>query len=55
MFVLVGGAGLVINNYILYFSVENLRIHYILGKVIATAVVMNWNFFMNKYITFGKI
>ncbi len=55
VFVLVGGTGLVINNYILYFSVENLYIHYILGKVIATALVMIWNFFMNKYVTFGKI
>lgn len=55
VFVLVGVAGLGINNFILYFSVENLQIHYIFGKVIATIIVMFWNFFINKYITFNNL
>lgn len=48
-------AGILLNLGIMYFSVDHLGIHYMLGKVIATAVVTVWNFLGNKYITFRKI
>jgi len=44
--------GLIINNNIIYFSVEKLELHYLLGKVIAAAIVTSWNFFGNRYLTF---
>jgi len=44
--------GLTLNNYILYTSVEYLHFHYLLGKVFAAGIVLFWNFFCNKYLTF---
>jgi len=44
--------GLLINNNIIYISVEKLELHYLLGKLIAAAIVTSWNFFGNKYFTF---
>lgn len=44
--------GVILNNNILYLGVEYFYIHYMLAKVFASAVVMIWNFFGNKYLTF---
>lgn len=44
--------GLVINNYILYLSVEHFHFHYLWGKVLAAGIVLFWNFSGNKYLTF---
>ena len=44
--------GLIINNYILYVSVEHFNFHYLWGKVLAAGIVLFWNFFGNKYLTF---
>ena len=44
--------GLILNNYIIYASVEQLELHYLLGKVLAATIVTFWNFFGNKYLTF---
>ncbi len=52
VFVSIGAIGLLINNGILYMGVEMFGVHYIVGKIVATAVVMFWNFFLNKYVTF---
>jgi dolichol-phosphate mannosyltransferase len=54
-FLVVGVVGLLINTGVLYYSVELLGFYYIIGKVIASAVVMFWNFFMNKYLTFKYV
>ena len=45
--------GLVLNNGMMYTGVEFFGLWYILAKVIATGVVVIWNFFGNKYITFN--
>ena len=52
IFFIIATLGLFINNNIMYFSVEKIGLHYLLAKVIATAVVTFWNFFGNKYLTF---
>jgi putative flippase GtrA len=44
--------GLLINNNIIYVAVERFDMHYLIGKVIAAAIVTSWNFFGNKYLTF---
>lgn len=51
-FLLTGGIALLLNNFILYASVDLLGVWYIYGKIIATALVTIWNFFINKYFTF---
>ena len=40
--------GLGINNALMYSCVEWIHIHYIVAKIIATAVVMLWNFITRK-------
>lgn len=44
--------GLILNNNIIYASVEQFNLHYLLGKALATGIVIFWNFFGNKYLTF---
>ncbi|MBT4516531.1 MAG: GtrA family protein [Candidatus Komeilibacteria bacterium] len=44
--------GLILNNNIIYMSVEQFKLHYLLGKLLAAAIVTFWNFFGNKYLTF---
>jgi putative flippase GtrA len=51
-FLLTGGTALLLNNLILFVSVDTFGLWYIYGKIIATAVVTFWNFFINKYFTF---
>ncbi len=53
IFFAVSVAGLLINNGILFIGVEIFSIYYIFSKAIATVIVMFWNFFMNKHITFS--
>lgn len=62
-FLLIAIAGLVINTVILHFFSEkikisffpqNIKYRFYLSKLIATAVVTLWNFFLNYYITFAK-
>lgn len=52
VFFIIAMLGLILNNNIMYFSVEHLGLHYLLAKVVAAAIVTFWNFFGNKYITF---
>lgn len=51
--ILAMGYGL--NTAMLYTTVSLLSIHFYLGKIIATGSVVLWNFFGNRYITFGKL
>lgn len=62
-FLLIAIAGLVINTVILHifsekinisFFPQNKKYRFYLSKLIATAVVTLWNFFLNYYITFAK-
>ena len=52
IFFVVSTLGLILNNNIMYFSVDHLDFHYLWAKVFAAAIVTFWNFFGNKYLTF---
>ncbi|MBT4277472.1 GtrA family protein [Candidatus Falkowbacteria bacterium] len=52
IFFTIATLGLIINNGIMYTGVEFFGLWYILAKVIATGVVLIWNFLGNKYFTF---
>lgn len=52
IFFVIAIIGILINNFILYLGVEQFALHYLVAKVIATAIVTGWNFFGNKYLTF---
>lgn len=52
VFFVIATSGLLLNNYILFISVEHFGFHYLWGKVLAAAIVLFWNFFGNKYLTF---
>lgn len=51
MIVAVIGAG--INGLIMFIGIENTRINYLLVQIFATAVVLLWNFVVNKLWTFA--
>lgn len=48
IFTLLSAIGLLINLLIMYLSVEVFKIHYMIGKLIATFIVMIWNFVTRK-------
>lgn len=47
--------GLGLNTLILYIFNEKLKLNFYLSKVIATGVVMLWNFFANNFFTFAGL
>lgn len=54
IFIVLSVCGLFINNFIMWFSVEVLAISYIIGKLVATAVVMVFNFITRKILLEGS-
>ncbi len=48
IFVILSVIGLGINQLVMYIMVENLNIYYMLSKIIATFIVMIWNFITRK-------
>ncbi|MDO5043544.1 MAG: GtrA family protein [Slackia sp.] len=48
IFVVLSVIGLLINNGCMWAGVELLGIHYLLTKIVATAIVMIWNFVTRK-------
>jgi len=52
IFLMIAVLGILLNNNIMYISVEHWHLHYLWAKVIAAAIVTIWNFFGNKYLTF---
>lgn len=48
IFVVLSVIGLLINNACMWAGVELLGVHYLLTKIVATAVVMVWNFVTRK-------
>ena len=48
IFVTLSVLGLAINNSLMWLGVEFLHLHYLLVKIVATAVVMVWNFITRK-------
>ena len=55
IFFAIVGSGVLLNNFIMWFGVEQTGLWYIYAKVIAAAIVTIWNFMGNKYLTFRKI
>lgn len=52
LFSLVGIAGLIINQFILWFCISYFSIYVLLSKVIAAIVVFFWNFFARRAFVF---
>lgn len=52
-FILISIAGLIINNALIYFFADKMKLNFYLSKLMAIGVVTLWNFFMNFLITFG--
>lgn len=50
IFVVLSVIGLLINELIMWIGVDFAKIHYMLTKIIATAIVMIWNFVSKKMI-----
>lgn len=48
IFTLLSAIGLLINLLVMYLSVEVFKIYYMIGKLIATFIVMIWNFVTRK-------
>lgn len=48
IFVVLSVIGLLINNGCMWAGVELLGVHYLLTKIVATAIVMIWNFVTRK-------
>ena len=48
IFTLLSAIGLLINLLVMYLSVEVFKIHYMIGKLTATFIVMIWNFVTRK-------
>jgi len=44
--------GLVLNQTCIWFFTENANMHYLFSKLIATMIVVIWNFFGRKYLLF---
>ena len=51
-FFLVSSTGLVLNNLITYFFTEKRKYNFYFSKLLATFIVIFWNFSMNKVFTF---
>lgn len=52
VFALIGVIGLGLNELIMYVATDLLTLHYMLSKLISTAIVFCWNFFARKLIIF---
>ena len=53
-FLVVAAIGLGLNTLIMYIVVSKLLLHDIIGLVLATGIVMIWNFLANKFYTFKE-
>ena len=52
VFTLIGVVGLGLNELIMYVATDLMTLHYMLSKLISTALVFCWNFFARKLIIF---
>lgn len=52
VFTLIGVVGIGLNELIMYVATDLLSMHYMLSKLISTALVFCWNFFARKLIIF---
>jgi putative flippase GtrA len=52
-FLVIAGAGLALNTGLMQIAISMAGIHYLLAQVLATAVVLLWNFAGNRFWTFA--
>lgn len=52
-FLLVAAVGAGINAGLMYLCIEFLQLHYFIAQLLATGIVLLWNFIINKYWTFN--
>ncbi|RMG36947.1 MAG: GtrA family protein [Gammaproteobacteria bacterium] len=52
-YALVSASGLTLNTALMYLFTEVLEMFYLLAQVITTALVLVWNFTINRYWTFA--
>ena len=53
-YALIGLVGLGLTEALLYFFTEIVLLHYMLSKVIASAIVLFWNFFARKVLLYRR-
>jgi putative flippase GtrA len=53
-FFTVASFGLGLNTFVLWSATYGLRLHYLVGQVLATGIVVIWNFIGNKWWTFRE-
>ena len=53
-FIVISIVGLGINNLIIYLLHEKMKLNFYIAKIIATGIVVLWNFFANYFFTFNK-
>ena len=54
IFAIIGVIGLGLNEFIMYCACEMIGLHYMIAKLISTALVFFWNFFARKLTLFYK-
>ncbi len=54
VFSLIGVVGLVFTEIILYTCTDIIGLYYLISKIIATAIVMFWNFLARRYLFYGR-
>jgi len=52
LFALIGVVGLTINELVIWGMTGGLGFHYLVSKIVSTAIVFHWNFFGRKLILF---
>ena len=53
-FAIIGVIGLGLNELIMYVGTDMIHLHYMISKLISTAIVFFWNFFAWKFMLFNK-
>lgn len=53
-FAIIGVIGLGLNELIMYVGTDIVHLHYMISKLISTAIVFFWNFFARKFMLFNK-
>lgn len=54
VFSLIGVVGLIFTEIILYTCTDIIGLYYLISKIIATAIVMFWNFLARRYLFYGS-
>ena len=53
-FLIIAGIGLLINMLLMYLGTRIFSLHYLLVQIIATSIVLFWNYILNKFWTFAQ-